>query len=157
MKSKYEEISVNGKRYLKHRYVWEQYNGKIPDGYEIHHRDMNTHNNNISNLTMLTIKEHRSLHSKMQIGHVLSDETKNKIRNARIGKKASNETRKKMSDSYNRKVPVICVELNKKFPTIQDAALFINKDRKGIYSCLKGNQNTCGGYHWTQLITGEDA
>ena len=50
MKSKYEEILVNGKRYLKHRYVWEQHNGKIPDGYEVHHRDLNTHNNDIFNL-----------------------------------------------------------------------------------------------------------
>ena len=47
MKSKYEEILVNGKRYLKHRYIWEQYNGKIPDGYEVHHKDLNTHNNEI--------------------------------------------------------------------------------------------------------------
>lgn len=151
MKSKYEEVLVNGKRYLKHRYVWEQHNGKIPDGYEVHHKDLNTHNNDISNLMLMEIKEHRSYHSKRQVGRTLSEETKEKIRNAHIGKKASESTKKKMSESYGRKIPVRCIELNKKFDTVQDAADFICKDRKGIYNCLHGTQKRSGGYHWEKV------
>lgn len=150
MISKYEEVCVNGRRYLKHRYVWEQHNGPIPEGYEVHHIDLNSHNNDISNLALMTTFEHRSFHSKRQVGRVLSDETKEKIRKAHLGMKASEATRKKMSNSYARKIPVVCVELDKEFDTIQDAADFINKDRGGIYSCLHGKQKTSGGYHWVR-------
>lgn len=148
MKSKYEEVRVDGKRYLKHRYVWEQFHGKIPEGYEVHHIDLDSHNNDLSNLKLLPAKEHRSLHSKRQVGRVLSTETKNKIGEAHMGMKASIETRQKMSNSYKRKVPVICVELDKTFDTVQEAAEFISADRKGIYNCIHGKQHTSGGYHW---------
>lgn len=155
MISKYEEKRFNGRRYLKHRLIWEQHFGEIPKGYEIHHIDGNTHNNNIENLQLISSVEHRSLHAKRQKGRVLSDTTKDKIRNKRLGSKATNETKKKMSESYSRKVQVKCVELNIIFNTIQEAADYIHKDRRGIYGCIKGEQNTCGGYHW-QLITGEE-
>lgn len=151
MKSKYEEIRINGKRYLKHRYVWESNNGKIPSGYEVHHINGNTHDNDISNLTLMPKNEHRSYHAKRQIGRILSDQTKNKIRKAHIGMTVSESTKKKMSDSYARKNPVLCVELNKSFDTIQDAAEFIGKERKGIYNCIHKKQKTSGGYHWINL------
>lgn len=148
MKSKYKEVRVDGKRYLTHRYVWEQTYGPIPKGYEVHHIDKDPYNNDLSNLELLPISEHRRLHSKQQTGRVLSEDTKNKIRIAHIGTKASDVTRKKMSESYGRKIPVTCVELNKIFDTIQDAAEFINRDRSGIYSCIHDKQKTSGGYHW---------
>lgn len=49
----------NGVTYLKqngdhygsiHRDIWNYYYGEIPQGYEIHHKDLNPENNNISNL-----------------------------------------------------------------------------------------------------------
>lgn len=45
-----------------HRYVWERVNGKIPEGYQIHHIDKNKKNNHISNLELLTAKEHSKKH-----------------------------------------------------------------------------------------------
>lgn len=45
-----------------HRYVWEFYNTKIPEGYEIHHKDFNRANNDISNLQLLYVLEHKKLH-----------------------------------------------------------------------------------------------
>ena len=47
-----------------HRFVWEENNGVIPKGYEIHHIDFNKSNNHISNLIMLSKKEHLEIHSK---------------------------------------------------------------------------------------------
>ena len=48
-----------------HRDVWEFHNGPIPKGYEVHHKDENTLNNDPSNLEAITISEHRSFpHSK---------------------------------------------------------------------------------------------
>lgn len=154
MKSKYEEIRVNGKRNLKHRYIWELHNGPIPDGYEVHHKDLNTHNNDISNLVLMTTHDHRSYHSKRQTGRKLSDETKNKIRQKRLGTKDTDETKRKKSNAYSRKIPVICVETGDEFNTIQEAAAFIKKDRRGIYACLRNEQQTSGGYHWIKKKEG---
>ena len=51
-------------KYL-HRAVWEYYNGVIPKGYVIHHKDFNPANNDISNLQMLTKSEHKKLHFEL--------------------------------------------------------------------------------------------
>lgn len=50
-----------------HQYVWEKQNGKIPKGYEIHHMDLNTENNDLKNLQLLTVKEHRKLHALLPL------------------------------------------------------------------------------------------
>ena len=49
-----------------HRYVWEFYNGEIPAGYEIHHKDHNPANNDIENLELMTAQNHRKYHAKIQ-------------------------------------------------------------------------------------------
>ncbi len=46
-----------------HRVVWEYYNCPIPKGYHIHHIDKNKGNNDISNLKLITAKEHNQLHA----------------------------------------------------------------------------------------------
>ena len=148
MKSKYEEVRIDGKRYLKHRYIWEQHNGPIPDGYEVHHKDLDSHNNDIANLELMAVHDHRSYHSKRQTGRKLSEETKDKIRQKHLGIKDTEETRRKKSDAYSRKIPVVCVETGEEFDTIQDAARFIGRERRGIYGCLRDKNRTSGGYHW---------
>ena len=42
---------------LKHRLVWETFNGEIPNGYEIDHIDTNKENNDLRNLRLVTKKE----------------------------------------------------------------------------------------------------
>ena len=54
-------------RYLVQRHiyrdVWFYYNGEIPDGdYEIHHRNWDKSDNNITNLQLLTKAEHTKIH-----------------------------------------------------------------------------------------------
>ena len=46
-----------------HRYIWEKHNGPIPSGYEIHHIDHDKENNDITNLALLTVEDHRAIHS----------------------------------------------------------------------------------------------
>jgi hypothetical protein len=55
--------SSTGDRKLMHRYVWEKYNGPIPDGYDVHHVDHNRANNDINNLEIYTKSEHAKLFS----------------------------------------------------------------------------------------------
>ena len=58
----YSVVDIDGKTKFEHRLVWEKINGKIPEGHEIHHIDLNRCNNNIDNLICLNKKEHRNLH-----------------------------------------------------------------------------------------------
>lgn len=59
-----------------HRYVWRFYNGEIPDGYEVHHIDGDKGNNDISNLQLLEVHEHKNLH-----GQLLTDKQREWKRN----------------------------------------------------------------------------
>ena len=47
-----------------HVYVWEKHNGKVPDGYSVHHLDKNPRNNDISNLALMSYSAHSSHHAK---------------------------------------------------------------------------------------------
>lgn len=47
-----------------HRYVWEYYYGEVPEGYQIHHKDKDKSNNDISNLEAIPFSNHAKLHSK---------------------------------------------------------------------------------------------
>lgn len=48
-----------------HQAVWITYNGPIPDGCEIHHKDLNKDNNDIDNLECMTSQEHKALHAAL--------------------------------------------------------------------------------------------
>lgn len=57
----YIKITVDGKRVYLHRYVWEEANGPIPEGYVVHHKDGNIYNNALWNLELM-LKEEHDLH-----------------------------------------------------------------------------------------------
>jgi hypothetical protein len=50
-----------------HTDVWRFYNGDIPKGYDIHHVDFDSFNNDISNLSLLPRKEHHQLHMQRNL------------------------------------------------------------------------------------------
>lgn len=56
----YRETS--GPRKHLHRLVWSQANGRIPKGYDVHHKDGNQQNNKLSNLELLTESDHGKAH-----------------------------------------------------------------------------------------------
>lgn len=62
-----------GERYFSrhnkrlHRVVWEYYNGPIPKGYHVHHKDGNPHNNEIDNLELIAGTKHISEHTNKRV------------------------------------------------------------------------------------------
>lgn len=59
-----------------HIYVWEYYNNcKVPKGFDIHHKDQNKDNNDISNLECISRSRHNKLH-----GELLTEEQREKRR-----------------------------------------------------------------------------
>lgn len=57
----YTCVSDNGFR-VYHRDLWEKHKGKIPDGFHIHHADLNPFNNSIENYECLSPAEHAQRH-----------------------------------------------------------------------------------------------
>jgi hypothetical protein len=55
----------DGKQVRLHRYVWEHFNGEIPQGYHVHHKDGDKSNNDISNLEALSHQEHLNIHHEL--------------------------------------------------------------------------------------------
>jgi len=60
-------VIVNGRRTLEHRAVWEEHNGKIPEGFMIHHINNDKKDNRIENLELVSRKEHGLKHSTNKV------------------------------------------------------------------------------------------
>lgn len=60
---KYFSNSSVSPRFM-HRYVWTFYNGEIPIGYDIHHKDGDRYNNDISNLECIESVQHKKFHGQ---------------------------------------------------------------------------------------------
>lgn len=49
-----------------HKLVWIAKHGSIPRGYDVHHKDLNSLNNKLSNLELMDKFLHRRLHSELE-------------------------------------------------------------------------------------------
>ncbi|HUV64222.1 MAG TPA: HNH endonuclease [Sedimentisphaerales bacterium] len=54
---------TNGQRDFLHRVIWQQANGPIPEGCDVHHIDEDKTNNALENLGVLPKAEHTRLHA----------------------------------------------------------------------------------------------
>lgn len=71
-----------------------------------------------------------------------TDETKQKIRESRLGKQSP----------QRNTTPVLCVELNKVFKDAVTAAKELCCKSSGILEVCKGNRKTAHGYHWKFIL-----
>lgn len=95
---------------------------------------------------------------KFEKGHDVSDEIRQKLRQANLGKKQTEDTKNKrakkmkvaMKGNTNGNKAVQCVETEEVFQSIKDAALSVGVNASEITRVLKGyrNRKTAGGYHW---------
>lgn len=86
-------------------------------------------------------------------GHHHTEEAKRKIGEASSKRRASEETRKKLSEAHKGRAPtnakmVFCEELNIIFSSIRLANNHTGVDCTGIVNCCKGRAKRAGGYHW---------
>ena len=85
-----------------------------------------------------------------------SKETKELIRQKALGRKASNETKEKISKATKgsnnpRAKQVQCIETELIFNTVKEASQFYNVDNSSICKVCNGKQKTAGGYHWKYI------
>lgn len=104
-------------------------------------------------------KEQRKKMSKAHIGIRQTEQSKQKISATQKGRIFTDEHRKKLSIAAKKKNnldvlrekqkrPVFCVELQKVYGSIQDAARELNLSAGNIVEVCKGRRNKTGGYHF---------
>lgn len=152
-------VSGNRREQYIHRLVASAFIGNIPDGYEIDHIDTNKLNNCVDNLRIVTRKDNVNnplsiLHLKQScIGKKASEDTKRKMSEKRKGKKRSDSALagiRKYVASLKR--PVLMLSLDgavlRTFPSATDAAIELGFSRASINGCCLGNNKTAYGYKW---------
>lgn len=101
-----EQTSIsNHNKYLAWKHFYPEGNGKAKKGHCLHHVNPDWKHTdieryiqwNVEDLVMMTNYAHKSLHNKSK---QVSEETKRKISEARMGIQYSNETISKMSESH---------------------------------------------------------
>lgn len=143
---------------LVHRWVYELFVGDIPSGMQIDHIDDNRANNDVHNLRVVTPLENtRKVFAE---GHNKNYAGKN---NPMYGRKHTKESRAKMSatrtgmklsESHKKNIgraqekPVLCVEENKLFRSVEEAARYYGAHGSNISQCCNGIRKTCHGFHW---------
>lgn len=116
---------IGEKRKRLHIYVWEKENGIIPIGYEIHHKDHDKSNNEISNLELLTKAEHKQRHKDEITDEQKRIWTENLEKHARPqaiiwhgsenGRKWHKQHYEQMKNKLHSPTEYICTECGTKF------------------------------------------
>lgn len=133
-----------------HKSVWGFYNGDVPKGYEVHHKDFDSANNDISNLICITKEEHREMHkeisrkfgrSEKQLKHLgrIRDKTK-EWHSSEAGRKWHSEHGKRIAEKREEK-PFICEICGKHYTSKQYATRFCSNNCKSKYRRLAGLDN----------------
>ena len=89
--------------------------------------------------------------SEMNIGKKLSLKTRQKIGKGCTGKRHSETTKVILSSIQKQKHAVICIESGKIFDSITVAAKSINVTRSTLRYALEKQTRTAGGLHWISL------
>ena len=104
-------INYDGRRCVGcrpiYRLVWKLFNEEVPKGYVVHHIDHNKLNDRLDNLMIMTMSQHKAHHNERHIawnrGKHHSEETRQKMSEAKKGKHCSEDTKRKMSEAQKGK------------------------------------------------------
>lgn len=116
-----------GRRERLHCYVWRYFNGDIPKGYHIHHKDEDKSHNDIENLECILKSVHLSLHGRERAEKDYAKMIENLDNVARSkasewhGSKAGIEWHKqhynKMKEKLHIQIEYVCENCGKRFIT----------------------------------------
>lgn len=97
-----------------------------------------------------TLPETREKLRQANLGKHHSDKSKQKMRDAKLGKKLSTETRAKMkiSNVGKRAKPVECIETGLVYRSLFDAESATGAKHENIAKVCRGKRQTAAGLHW---------
>ena len=103
---------------MEHRLVYEAHYGKIEDGYDIHHKDGDTYNNDYHNLEKLTHSEHATLtRYECDNNHQVRDEETGKFISSEYskhGKKTIVDLPNDLKTNFDSTPRIISIEYGEK-------------------------------------------
>ena len=108
--------------YLVHRFVWEAFNGQIPEGYEVNHINEIKSDNRLENLNLMTHKENMNYGSRTE----------------RSAKKHSKVVLQFTLDNI----------LVKEYPSANQVERELGFAQPNISSCCNGKYKQAYGYIW---------
>ena len=148
-------VRFDGKPYSFHRLVAKAFPeicGEWHEDYVVHHLDFNPLNNRADNLKVCTKEEHDIYHHDERVERMKSDSNPAKGRIGRIGKKRSEETKRKMSMNRNDRKPVLQYTLDNQFirewHSTREAERLLGYNSSNISKCCLGKQSSAYGYIW---------
>lgn len=125
----------NKKRKRVHQLVWETFNGKVPEGYEINHIDENPQNGCLDNLNLLT---HRANICWGTCPKRIGEANKRRSKTQRNDKKKSKPVIQKNLDGK-----VIAI-----WPSIKEIERQLGYSNGNICLCCNGKYTKAYGYIW---------
>ena len=131
----YRYIKVGKKQILKHRFIWEAFNGNIPSGLEIDHIVplSDGGSDELSNLRVVTSRENKR-----------NPKTIGKYHYSNKGK--SEKLRHKIDQ-----IDPINGEIIRTWSSAYEAAETLKTDRSSITLCSNGKLKTSCGYIWKKV------
>lgn len=125
---------VNNHHHPIYQLVWTVFNGPIPKGYVVHHKDHNSMNDRLDNLQIMTKSEHTIHH---HTGIKQSDECKRKKSEKLKGRVFTEETKMKMSKSAKKRG--INIETRQKMALARIGHVVTEETRQKISNSKKGH------------------
>ncbi len=114
-----------------HRLVWETFNGKVPTGFEINHRDENKLNNSLSNLELVTHKQNCNYGTRNERANMT------KRHNNTLGLNSKRVAQ--VSPDF---------KLIKIHSSLKEASVSTGAFVSNISMCCKRKDKTAKGFHW---------
>lgn len=130
----------SSKSFMYHKVLWEHFNGEIPAGFELNHKDEDKHNFKLSNLELLSHRDNINYGTRNVRA---SDKLKGKKKPPHVIEIVKKATSRKVYQ-YNRNHTLIC-----EYPSAHEASRVTGFSRGNITACCLGIRKTTNGYIWS--------
>jgi len=159
-KDKHSGYYLNAKTHKRlHVYIWEFFNGEIPNGYQVHHKDFDKSNNELENLILLSASDHMKLHGTSWNDERYTRQIKNLNENARpkasewhgtdIGREWHKQHYKQMKENLYKHKVFICANCGKEFKAINHGVnRFCSNACRAAYRRKSGADNETRKCEW---------